>query len=672
MSARYADIIIDISHEQLDKPFQYRIPEELDGLVTVGAFVTIPFGKGNTVRKGYVIDIGYEPKFDPEKTKCIIGLVEGSLTIETQLIKLALWIRENYGSTMYNALKIVMPVKEKVGKKTPTKLFMEADDVVMPRVTLNDAQQALYDRFEADYNAGLRKTYLIHGITGSGKTEVYIQMIKKVVDEGKQAIFLIPEIALTYQTVARFKTYFGDRVSIVNSQLSKGEKYREFEKAKNGETDVMIGPRSALFTPFKNLGIIVIDEEHDGAYKSEMPPKYHARETAIFRAKQCNAAVVLGSATPSISSYYKASTGEYELMELSKRAGTAELAEVSVVDLRDELMKGNRSIVSNELYTKMKEAFDNKEQVMLFINRRGYNTFVSCRKCGHAVKCPKCDVTLSLHQNAYNRIGTLQCHYCGHTQSNVTECPACKSKLIGGYGTGTEKVEDEIKKLFPDVKTLRMDRDTTTKKGDIARIVKNFRDKKADCLIGTQMIVKGHDFADVTVVGIMLADLNLFDSDYEASERTFQLLTQAAGRAGRKDKKGSVVIQTYKTDHYAITASANQDYLGFYDMEMAYRRLLGYPPAHQMVEVLVTSKDQELCDKAAKDVALVLKTYLSDGRVVGPAEAFIGRINEVYRRVVYAKHIKYNMLTSAMEMVEKMIKDKYENTDCSVQFDFKE
>ena len=565
MSQKYADIIIDISHEAVDKTFQYIIPEELWDSVEIGMQVSVPFGNGSRVRKGYVINITDKPSYDVNKLKCIAGIPDKSLALEGKLIKLAAWMKGKYGSTMINALKTVMPVKEKV--RQVAQRTEESEYVIdnAPVESLNQEQQALVDEFKKDYSNGNLKTYLLRGITGSGKTEVYIECIKKVIAMGKQAIVLVPEIALTYQNVARFKQHFGNRVAVINSKQSKGEKYREFMRASEQSVDVVIGPRSALFAPCKNLGLIVIDEEHDNAYKSEQSPSYHARETAIERGRLEGASVILGSATPTIESYCMAKLGTYKLWELKERPNGAKLSEVSVVDMREEMRLGNRSIISKELHDLIKDRLDKKEQIMLFLNRRGYNTFVSCRECGEVIKCPKCDVSLSLHNN-----GFMMCHYCGHIERHPKECPKCKSKYIGGFGTGTEKVEEEICKLFPEAKTIRMDKDTTSKKGAYGKILTDFLNHKADILVGTQMIVKGHDFSNVTLVGVILADMSLFASDYRSGEVTFDLLTQAAGRAGRSDKEGRVLIQTYQPEHYAIMCASKHDYEGFYDMEMSY------------------------------------------------------------------------------------------------------
>ena len=649
MSQKYADIIIDISHEGVDKTFEYKIPEELSEQVQVGSVVKVPFGQGNRTRQGYVIAVKDSSKWDPDKMKSILQIDEKAVMVEGKLIRLAEWMRGTYGGTMIAALRTVMPVKEKVaGRKSRIDVMDEVPEFA-PVGELTDEQTEVVGTFERDFDAGVRDRYLLHGITGSGKTEVYIRLAEKVIKSGSSVIVLIPEIALTYQTVARFKTVFGNRISILNSRLSKGEKFREFERARSGETDIIIGPRSALFTPFEKLGLIIIDEEHDGSYKSETTPKYHAREVAMERARIEGAAVVLGSATPSVVSYHMAEQGKLRKLTLKARATGGSLAEVSVVDMRDELHQGNRSIISGKLYERLRTAFEAGEQAMLFINRRGFNSFVSCRECGEVIRCPRCDVSLSLHGTS-----KLMCHYCGHTEVMPKACPKCSSKLIGGYGTGTEKVEAEVKRLFPNIRTLRMDKDTTQKKDSHGKIIDAFRRHEADCLIGTQMIVKGHDFGNVTVVGAVLADLGLFDSDYESAERTFDLLTQAAGRAGRAEKKGYVVIQTYQPEHYSIITASQQDFEGFYQYEMAYRRMLHFPPVYELLGVLIASHDEGRVIELAESLAQELKERFGGAGtdIIGPAEAVIYRIDEVYRKTIYIKSEDTDVITAITDYIQ--------------------
>ena len=533
-------------------------------------------------------------------------------------------------------------------------------------IEYNEEQQNAIDRFREDYLKGEKKTYLLYGVTGSGKTEVYMEMIARVLRDGKQAIVLIPEIALTYQTVMRFYRRFGNRISILNSRMTDGERYDQMMRAKEGAIDIMIGPRSALFTPFPNLGLIVIDEEHEHTYKSEQIPRYHARETAIKRAELEGTSVVLGSATPSLESFYRVQCGEYEMFTLKERSKKQSLPEVYTVDMREELKAGNRSILSDKLRELMQDRLDKKQQMMLFINRRGYAGFISCRSCGYVAKCPHCDVSLTSHRG-----GKLVCHYCGYEEKEYYTCPECGSKHIGGFRAGTQQIEDLVKAEFPQARVLRMDMDTTREKDGFEKILEAFANGDADILIGTQMIVKGHDFPNVTLVGVLAADLSLYADDYRAGERTFQLLAQAAGRAGRGSEKGEVVIQTYSPDHYAIETSAKQDYEAFYEEEISYRKLMGYPPVDQLLAVLAEGEDEELLEMACA----YLKKYAErvgkqEVYVIGPASPYVGKVNNVHRRVLYFKHSKFEMLTLMKDKLEQYIEVNAGFKKLRIQFDF--
>ena len=437
-------------------------------------------------------------------------------------------------------------------------------------------------------------------------------------------------------------------------------------RAKEGGIDIMIGPRSALFTPFPNLGLIVIDEEHEHTYKSEQIPRYHAREVAIERASLEGASVVLGSATPSLESYYRAQNGMYEMLTLKERSKKQSLPVVYTIDMREELKAGNRSIISNRLRVLMQERLEKKQQIMLFINRRGFAGFISCRSCGHVAKCPHCDVSLTSHRG-----GKLVCHYCGYEEREYLTCPECGSKHIGGFRAGTQQIEDLVKTEFPQARVLRMDMDTTKEKDGFEKILETFANEEADILNGTQMIVKGHDFPNVTLVGVLAADLSLYADDYRAGERTFQLLTQAAGRAGRGSEKGEVIIQTYSPDHYAIETAAKQDYESFYEEEIAYRRLMGYPPVEQLLAILVEGEDEALLETACS----YLKKYAEHvGRnkvhVIGPASPYVGKVNDVYRRVIYIKHPEYEMLTEMKDKLEQYIELNNGFKKLRIQFDF--
>ena len=734
----YADIIVDITHEKLDKIFQYNIPSNLEGKLFVGEEVIIPFGKGNKEISGYITGFSEECDYDKDKIKYIIGPADKKMAIEGKLVSLAWWMKEHYGGTVIQSLKTVLPIKKKEKAKIKRKVrlllskeegeeklefylhknqkararllaalldegeidyelvtgklnitlsvvkaleeqgvcALESEQVyrnpvkgkVMERnLTYTEEQENAINVFLKDYISGRRNTYLIHGVTGSGKTEVYIEMIRNVIEDGKQAIVLIPEIALTYQTVMRFYRAFGSRVSIINSRLSAGERYDQMMRAKNGDIDVMIGPRSALFTPFPQLGLIVIDEEHERTYKSEQVPRYHAVETAIKRGQLEGAAVVLGSATPSVDSMYRAKNGEYVLLEMKNRSMQQKMANVSVVDLREELREGNKSIISRKLYELMEDRLNKKEQIMLFLNRRGFSGFISCRECGHVIKCPHCDVSLSYHKN-----GRMVCHYCGYETKKPEVCPECGSKHIGGFKAGTQQIEDIVSKLFPDARVLRMDMDTTKEKDGHEKILSAFANEEADILVGTQMIVKGHDFPNVTLVGILAADMSLYNDDYTAAERTFQLLTQAEGRAGRGTKEGEAVIQTYSPDHYAIEAAAAQDYERFYDEEISYRDLMGYPPCENLLAVLCTCQDEDLLNKACEYLKkfAVAASKEENVRVIGPATPGIGKINDVYRKVIYLKTAEYDTLIRIKNFMEQYIEMNSGFNKLRIQFDF--
>ena len=734
----YADIIVDISHEQLDRTFQYAVPEEMEQDIDVGVLVNVPFGRGNRTITGYVIELSNEPKLDIDKIKYIDSIVPDKVKAVSRMIKLAAWLKHNYGSTMNQALKTVIPVKEKVKQKEKKSVRLVIDrheaqsyielfvkknakarlrllqalmqeqvidcaivkeklnitmqtvntlvklgiadieveniyrnpikntDDSEKRLTLNPEQKHVVDTFIKDYDNGNRHTYLIHGVTGSGKTLCYLDMIEHVVSHKKQVIMLIPEIALTFQTVQRFYRRFGDRVSIINSRMSKGERYDQFLRAMRGEIDIMIGPRSALFTPFSDIGLIVIDEEHESAYNSEQSPRYHAKETAIYIAKEHKASVILGSATPSVETYYHALTGEYKLFTLSHRALGNELPKVYVEDLREELKSGNRSILSRRLKALIEDRLNNNKQVMLFLNKRGYAGFISCRSCGHVMKCPHCDISLTFHKN-----GKLVCHYCGYEQPSVNLCPKCGSRYISGFRAGTQQVEEVIKKMYPAARTLRMDMDTTTGKEGHEKILSAFANHEADILVGTQMIVKGHDFPDVTLVGVLAADMSLYAGSYMAAERTFQLLTQAAGRAGRGDTPGEVVIQTYTPDNYSIKTAQAQDYNAFYEEEIAYRRLMEYPPISNMLKVSIASKNEKILDAAADYIKNNHNRFHgSEINVYDPVNAGIYKINDIYTKLIYAKAQDYEALTDFKDKIEDISKNADIFKNVNTQFEF--
>lgn len=511
--------------------------------------------------------------------------------------------------------------------------------------------------------------HLLYGITGSGKTEVYMALMEKVLNEGRQIIVLIPEISLTLQTVSRFYARFGSQIAVMNSRLSAGERYDQYMRAKRGEASIMIGPRSALFTPFDRLGLIIIDEEHESAYQSEIVPRYQAAEVAARRAEMSGALVVLGSATPSVAVYQKAREGMIGLHRLTQRARTgSRLPDVKVVDLREEFRMKNRGILSQSLHEAMDACLKRGDQMMLFLNRRGYAGFVSCRSCGYVVKCRHCDVSMTVHHHTL-----LKCHYCGSEQPMPRVCPSCGSPYIAGFGVGTQKVEEFVQKEFPEARILRMDRDTTSGKDDMGRILQTFSEGGADILIGTQMIVKGHDFANVTLVGILAADLSLFAGDYQSSERTFQLLTQAAGRAGRGDRPGEVIIQTYQPEHYCIQTAAAQDYDSFYSQEIRFRQMLHYPPDRQMMVMLAEGEhDQQTGQAVQKLREIAGEADFEAVEFIGPSRAGIAKAKDLYRYTMYMKHQDIKELMRLRDFLKGYLKWSQQFSNIYFTFDIRE
>lgn len=754
MTYCYAQIIIDISHGRLDRPFTYRIPEALQNNLCLGSLVVVPFGKGDTKRKGYVIGFSNTCEYPDGKLKEIEAIASGGTDVTgDNAVRLALWMKQRYGSTMAVALRTVLTsrkqakpcehrsihlllskedaekkrhefaMKHQVARERLLRELIEAPDqpysliiqklhVTAPVIAalkkqgilevrtetflrnpvsiekceeagirLSPEQRAISEGVLQDFEAlqegkDIPRVSLIHGITGSGKTEVYIAIIEEIVKRGRQAIMLIPEISLTYQTLMRFYRHFGYRVSVMNSTLSESEKSDQFERARRGEIDVIIGPRSALFTPFPRIGAIIMDEEHESSYKNESMPKYHTREVAEKIASMQNGVVVLGSATPSLESYYQAKEGKYRLYELSRRLTGGTLPSVEITDLREELRAGNHSILSRRLSELVSDRLAKGQQTMLFLNRRGFSGFVSCRSCGFVPKCPHCSVSLSLHRG-----GRLLCHYCGYEEPMPDKCPECGSPYISGFHAGTEQAESFLSRQFPKARILRMDADTTRTKGSYEKILSSFANEEADILIGTQMIVKGHDFPNVTLVGILLADQSLNASDYRSAERTFQLLTQAAGRAGRGKYPGDVVIQTYEPEHYSIVHAAHQNYEEFYREEMVYRKLLRYPPAEHLLAIQIISRSEEHASLFAHKTRALLEQLTAAAReknpdrllFIGPAPAVLEKLRDEYRYVIYVKSPDYDTLIVCKDGVEaaaeRAVKASRE-MDTMFQFDF--
>ncbi len=777
---KFANIIININHSDVDRIFDYKIPKALENRIKKGMRVIVPFGNGNKKIEGYVIDICENTDVPSDKIKSIIKECDDFPIFSDSMLKLAFWLKEKYYTTLSSCLKTIMPsgigIKSKwlvvlldydenidvtEREKEIIEFIFENNNVVYKsdietyfgknisnilnslknkkiiairqsvtgksfekkircvKLNLDESFDEKYKslcknkrcekqkeivNFLIDYDyikvselknhfddcnysikslekkgivtvfyevekrdvfdsENFNKTYfpnytdeqlkaieilenmrkshnkkpvLLFGVTGSGKTEVYMSIIESVINEGKQAIVLVPEISLTPQIVGRFISRFGDKVSFTHSRMNQGERFDQWKKAREGEISIMIGPRSALFTPFSNIGVIIIDEEHESSYKSDTSPKYDTVETAKKLSEITDSLLVLGSATPDICTYYKCMTGEYDMAELKHRANDSNLPQTFIKDMRLELEMGNRSIFSRDLYQEIKLNLEKGEQTMLFINRRGFSTFVSCRKCGHVMMCDNCNVSYTYHSKSES----LMCHYCGKTIKNPTVCPECGSRYIKYFGTGTQKVEDEVKKYFPNARVLRMDMDTTTKKNSHEKILSSFGKGEADILIGTQMIAKGHDFPNVTLVGIIAADISLNSGSYKAAENTFQLLTQVSGRAGRSEKEGRVYIQTYNPDNYVIRLSAKQDYKGFYDEEIAVRRILDYPPFGCFFNIMISGeKEREVIESSQriKDVMSYFNKN-NDFIILGPVPAFISKIKNEYRFTITVKY----------------------------------
>ncbi|CEK35642.1 primosomal protein N',Primosomal protein N',primosome assembly protein PriA,ATP-dependent protease HslVU (ClpYQ), peptidase subunit,primosomal protein N',Type III restriction enzyme, res subunit [[Clostridium] sordellii] len=547
--------------------------------------------------------------------------------------------------------KNIINIKETDFYRNPEQIY----SVEHKDIKLNEEQEKVVNLINQEMFNEDKKPYMIHGVTGSGKTEVYMEIIENALNQGLDSLMLVPEISLTPQTISRFRNKFGNIVGVFHSQLSEGEKHDVYKQVKEGKIRILIGARSALFMPFTSLGVIIIDEFHESAYKSEKNPKFNTIEVANFISRKREVSLVLGSATPSIDEYYKAINGQYKLLEINKRANNKPMPKIEVVDMKDELMIGNKSIFSSKLKLDMEEAVKNKNQIILFLNRRGYSNFVSCRKCGYVFTCENCDISLTYHKKS----NTGKCHYCGYEKEIPKECPECKSKYIKPFGIGTQKIEEEIKSLFPNMRVLRLDRDTTSKKGSFDRILNSFKNKEADVLIGTQMLSKGLDFDNVTLVGILSADMILKFPDFRSAENTFQLITQVSGRAGRSEQEGKVILQTYDTEHYAIKHAINYDFKGFYQDEIKIRKLFDYAPFNNMLSVVLSGKNNKLVEINAKKMYDTL-AYLLNERgiedlsfILGPNQCSISKINQNYRWQILFKDedIEINLLKGIIKYI---------------------
>ena len=692
----YAEVIINSEALEIDRPFTYKVPEEFNNEIKIGQIVKVPFGKGNKTSEGFILNLKNDDniKF---KTKNIAAILVKDPVIDEDDINLIEFLREKTLCKYIDAFRLLIPVgimkgakakKKKVivlknedlsniknpdgykkiveffktnsGKYTKSELINEHSisqyklNKLIENEVLSIEEESVFRYNDRVYNKDSAKTltieqeniireyinsddtmFLLKGVTGSGKTEVYMKLVERVLLEGKSAIILVPEIALTPQMIERFKGRFGVNVALFHSKLSDGERFDEWFRVKEGKAKVIVGARSAIFLPAKNLGLIIIDEEHENTYKSEQNPKYQTKEVAEYLSELKGCKVILGSATPSIETYYRALTGEMKLLELNSRVDNKPMPPMKVIDMRNELKGGNKSLFSRELFIAIQERLKRKEQIILFLNRRGFSTFVSCRSCGYVFKCDECDISMTYHKN-----GLLICHYCGKTKREPRECPKCHSKYVKFFGAGTQRVEEEVKKYFNNVRILRMDVDTTRDKHSYERIYNTFKNGEADILIGTQMVSKGLDFKNVTLVGILAADMSINIPDYRAAERTFQIITQVAGRAGRGDKQGEVLIQTYTPQHYSLQYAVNYDYEGFYEKEFTVRAMMKYPPFGKLLLINGTSKKEELLKNFMHKITMMIKPLVKsclDIEILGPIPCMISKVKENYRWQIVIK-----------------------------------
>lgn len=692
----YAEVIINSEALEIDRPFTYKVPEEFNNEIKIGQIVKVPFGKGNKTSEGFILNLKNDDniKF---KTKNIAAILVKDPVIDEDDINLIEFLREKTLCKYIDAFRLLIPVgimkgakakkkrvivlknedlsniknpdgykkiveffKTNSGKYTKSELINEHSisqyklNKLIENEVLSIEEESVFRYNDRVYNKDSAKTltieqeniireyinsddkmFLLKGVTGSGKTEVYMKLVERVLLEGKSAIILVPEIALTPQMIERFKGRFGVNVALFHSKLSDGERFDEWFRIKEGKAKVIVGARSAIFLPAKNLGLIIIDEEHENTYKSEQNPKYQTKEVAEYLSELKGCKVILGSATPSIETYYRALTGEMKLLELNSRVDNKAMPPMKVIDMRNELKGGNKSLFSRELFIAIQERLKRKEQIILFLNRRGFSTFVSCRSCGYVFKCDECDISMTYHKN-----GLLICHYCGKTKREPRECPKCHSKYVKFFGAGTQRVEEEVKKYFNNAGILRMDVDTTRDKHSYERIYNTFKNGEADILIGTQMVSKGLDFKNVTLVGILAADMSINIPDYRAAERTFQIITQVAGRAGRGDKQGEVLIQTYTPQHYSLQYAVNYDYEGFYEKEFTVRAMMKYPPFGKLLLINGTSKKEELLKNFMHKITMMIKPLVEnclDIEILGPIPCMISKVKENYRWQIVIK-----------------------------------
>ena len=723
----YAEVIINSEAIEIDRPFTYKVKEEHNEIIQVGHRVKVPFGKGNRPVEGFVVGLKCEGVENIKRMKYIASIADEEPILSRDDLKVIEFLRETYLCKYIDAIRCIIPtglmsgvknkkkivigyvrelegkfkekenykkliefIKNNDGEYTKTELSKEfnfslytinklleenyicAEDKIVyrynNRIYNEDSKKILNDEQKMAINTIMTskdRGYLLKGVTGSGKTEVYMNLVSEVLSAGKSAIMLVPEIALTPQMIERFKGRFGRNVALFHSKLSPGERYDEWFRIKKGEASLVVGARSAIFLPLRNLGLIIIDEEHENTYKSDHNPKYNTKEVAKFLCEIKNCKYVLGSATPSIESYYEAQNGRLKLVEMKNRVSNKPLPDTEIIDMRDEIKSGNLSILSRKLRKAVEENLEKGEQTILFLNRRGFSTFVSCRSCGYVFKCPECDVSMTYHKNGY-----LVCHLCGRAMKQTKVCPKCGSKYVKFFGAGTERVQEEVHKLFPKARILRMDVDTTRTKDSHEKIYNAFKDGEGDILIGTQMISKGLDFENVTLVGILAADISLNIPDYRADERTYQIITQVAGRAGRGDKKGDVIVQTYTPESMSLNYAVNNKYEELYEEEIKIRKAMNYPPFSKILLINGLSVNEEKLRTFMTKAGNLLKEVLKDKediQILGPTPCIITKIKEKYRwQIIIKGEINIELRKIIKDTLYELTKSVYNDIRVSI------
>ena len=645
---KFAKVLVNLP---IEGPFDYKIPKTMVDKIQRGCRVWISFGTRRLV--GHVVDFASKSKVSSPKE--IEQLIDDKPILDDEMLLLTKQISRYYLCSWGEAIEAAIPSILKKGRTQVIARKKETEEEVKPTINLpptEDQKRALHSILKA-IRQNQHSVFMLHGITGSGKTEVYLQSIGEILAAGKSCIVLVPEISLTPQTIERFRARYHERVAVFHSRLTQGQKHEQWKKIKDGTCHIVVGARSAIFSPVKNLGLIIIDEEHDTSYKQQDTPRYHAVRVAIMRAAISNAVVILGTATPSLESYYKAKNNGYKLLQLKQRIEKRPLPTVNIIDMRDEIVqrKRRRIVFSRLLRDSIQQALNKNEQIILFLNRRGFSTYANCKKCGFVFRCKKCNVALNYHSDKKK----LTCHYCNYRIDPVDICPECKSAYISYFGFGTQRVESELHRVFPTAGIVRMDTDATVKRQSHKQILRDFSSGKFKILVGTQMVAKGHDFPQVTLVGVVSADTALNLPDFRAGERTFQLLTQVAGRAGRGFIPGRVIIQTYAPHHYSIISSVGHDYKGFYKKEIALRKELLLPPFSNIITITLRSYKEERAESVAKELAQKLCKAKLAGcyEVAGPVPDMIYRLRRQFRWNVI---LKVKNLERVTEQLRDMLK----------------